>query len=68
MDNMEPNGGNLYKPHTLQIDSGTFWRCKHGLTGYKEGLKWVGCMDCKAEFSAETQKEQTRETLEGRMP
>lgn len=21
---------NLYDPHPLMIDSGTFWRCKHG--------------------------------------
>lgn len=25
-----PNGGNYYKPHPFQIDSGTYWRCAHG--------------------------------------
>ena len=43
---MEPNRGNLYEPHYLQINSGTFWRCKHGSTGYKSGLIWKGCWRC----------------------
>lgn len=24
---------NLYEDHPLMIDSGTFWRCRHGKTG-----------------------------------
>ena len=42
----EPDGGNLYLPHVLQIHSGKFWRCKHGNTGFKEGFEWVGCQEC----------------------
>lgn len=50
---------NLYRPHPFMIDSGTFWRCKHGTTGYgskttKNGRpKWEGCRKCafKAPFS-----------------
>lgn len=33
-DMVAGGGGNLYEPHWLQIDSGTFWRCAHGFTGY----------------------------------
>lgn len=44
---LEPLGGNMYKPHPMQIHSGLFWRCKHGVTGFKEGLEWVGCEGCK---------------------
>lgn len=43
---LEPPGGNLYRPHPLQINSGTFWRCAHNSTGFAEGLKWVGCKPC----------------------
>lgn len=31
---------NLYEPHVLMIDSGTFWRCDHGETG------WYPCPRC----------------------
>lgn len=44
-----PEGGNLYLPHPLQITSGQFWRCAHGTTGFGEGLKWVGCSECRLE-------------------
>jgi len=37
---LEPNGGNFYRPHTLQIHSGRFWRCKHGVAG------WNDCWRC----------------------
>jgi hypothetical protein len=40
------NNDNLYEPHHLMIDSGTFWRCKHGTTGFKSGLVWKGCFRC----------------------
>jgi len=43
---LEPNEGNLYGPHSLQIDSGTFWRCKHGKTGFGKNLSWRGCLRC----------------------
>jgi hypothetical protein len=46
---LEPNGGNLYRPHMMQVDSGTFWRCKHGTTGFASGMEWVGCDQCAAE-------------------
>ena len=43
---------NLYDPHPLMIDSGTFWRCGHGSTGLgytkKGALKVVGCKPCLA--------------------
>jgi hypothetical protein len=35
IDELEPNGGNMFKQHVMMVDSGTFWRCKHGDTGYK---------------------------------
>jgi hypothetical protein len=48
---LEPEGGNVYHPHPFMIDSGTFWRCAHGSTGYGGGdkLKWIGCVKCKAD-------------------
>lgn len=46
---LEAPGGNLYHPHPLMIDSGTFWRCKHGTTGFKGNLEWVGCLECANE-------------------
>jgi len=44
---LEPDGGNLYKPHPLMVHSGQFWRCAHGWTGFIEGLHWEGCPDCE---------------------
>lgn len=29
---LEPDGGNVYRPHKLMVTSGQFWRCAHGLT------------------------------------
>jgi hypothetical protein len=52
---LEPFGGNLYRPHMFQVNSGRFWRCAHGLTGFDEGktgLEWVGCKECEAEDPA----------------
>ncbi len=46
---LEPDGGNLYKPHNLMIHSGQFWRCAHGYTGFGESMKWVGCEECKSD-------------------
>ena len=43
---MEPDGGNLYRPHPLMIHSGQFWRCAHGKTGFGDGMKWIGCKEC----------------------
>lgn len=44
---LEPNGGNLYKAHKLMVHSGQFWRCKHGITGFADGMQWVGCSECE---------------------
>lgn len=49
---------NFYDEHPLMLDSGTFWRCKHGNTGIKPGTgnqppKFIGCRECKAEKEAE---------------
>jgi hypothetical protein len=43
---LEPRGGNLYRPHTLQCNSGEFWRCAHGRTGFGAGMEWIGCDEC----------------------
>lgn len=45
-DMLEPDRGNIYRPHVFQITSGQFWRCKHGLTGFGEGMNWIGCLEC----------------------
>jgi hypothetical protein len=31
------------------VDSGTFWRCKHGRTGLGSGMAWVDCAECAAD-------------------
>lgn len=49
VEDNEPHGGNLYKPHALMVNSGKFWRCAHGSTGYgkgKDGPTWRGCIEC----------------------
>jgi hypothetical protein len=46
---LEAPGGNLYRPHYLQIDSGTFWRCAHGHTGISEDIHSAICWECTAE-------------------
>jgi len=38
---------NLYTEHPLMIDSGTFWRCDHGSTG------WYACVPCGKQFPEE---------------
>lgn len=48
-DHLEPNGGNLYRPHRLMVHSGEFWRCRHGNTGFVGGMEWEGCDECRAE-------------------
>ena len=45
---------NVYKPHPMMIDSGTFWRCDHGSTGYEGDMKFVGCPECKAALGTPT--------------
>lgn len=44
--NLEPTGGNLYRPHKFMVSSGEFWRCKHGTTGFGKGMIWKGCLRC----------------------
>lgn len=44
---INPDGGNLYDPHPLQIHSGRFWRCAHGRTGFKTWQEWEGCEECR---------------------
>ena len=39
---------NVYKPHPMMINSGTFWRCDHGSTGYDGDSNFIGCEECKA--------------------
>ncbi|HVX56958.1 MAG TPA: hypothetical protein VHA37_04450 [Candidatus Saccharimonadales bacterium] len=52
---LEPNGGNLYRPHPLMVNSGLFWRCKHGTTGFDAAAdghdtpEWGGCTKCAQE-------------------
>lgn len=41
-------GNNLYDSHPVMIDSGTFWRCDHGLTGL-EGRECIACLKDKIE-------------------
>lgn len=43
---LEPDGGNFYKPHKLQVHSGQFWRCAHRVTGFGDGMKLIGCDKC----------------------
>ena len=49
MSDKEETGGNMYKPHSIMVTSGQFWRCAHGSTGHGKSLEWVGCDECKAE-------------------
>lgn len=37
---------NFYDDHPLMIDSGTFWRCDHGNTGFASGMDRIGCDKC----------------------
>ena len=46
MNALEPDGGNIYMPHLFMVNSGQFWRCKHGITGFASGMKWEGCFEC----------------------
>lgn len=46
MSQLEPDGGNLYRPHPFLARSGQFWRCEHGTTGFAKGMKWKGCKKC----------------------
>lgn len=44
----KPVINNVYHPHPLMINSGTFWRCDHGTTGYDGDMNFIGCANCKA--------------------
>ncbi len=52
VDGLEPNGGNLYRPHRLMVGQGKFWRCAHGNTGITMGPEpqlaviWNDCERC----------------------
>lgn len=48
-EDLEPAGGNFYNPHPILINSGTFWRCKHGNTGLKSLSEVIGCEECAKE-------------------
>lgn len=44
---LEPDGGNLYRPHMLMVHSGKFWRCEHGKTGMKtDSTDFDDCLEC----------------------
>ena len=45
-------GRNLYLPHPLMVNSGTFWRCAHGTTGLDGNGNWEGCNSCQTEIIA----------------
>lgn len=49
---LEPDGGNVYRPHKLMITSGQFWRCAHGRTGLDGRGAWDGCIYCAKEDPA----------------
>jgi hypothetical protein len=49
----------MYEPHPLMIDSGTFWRCAHGWTGWQHpcwrcgvSYPWRFVIHCGNEISA----------------
>lgn len=37
---------NVYDKHPVLSEPGTFWRCKHGSTGWDWDGEWVGCKKC----------------------
>jgi hypothetical protein len=37
---------NVYDSHPRMNDSGEFWRCEHGRTGFGEGFRRKGCFKC----------------------
>jgi hypothetical protein len=41
LEPLEPTGGCFYKPHMMMVNSGQFWRCKHGYTFVKNN-----CIKC----------------------
>lgn len=43
---LEADGGNLYRPHPFMVNSGQFWRCAHGTTGFDGNMDFKGCMEC----------------------
>ena len=43
---------NLYLPHPMMLNSGTFWRCAHGNTGLDGRGNWEGCNSCQTEILA----------------
>lgn len=46
---LEPNGGNLYRPHIVLIKSGQYWKCQHGKTGIGQ-CAIVQCLRCWVGF------------------
>lgn len=46
---LEPNGGNLYRPHATCLKFNEYWRCKHGKTGL-ETFTIVKCLRCLIGF------------------
>ena len=44
---------NMYDEHPLMINSGAFWRCKHGNTGHDKNLNFIGCEKCKKDKDKE---------------
>ena len=54
---------NLYDPHPMMIDSGTFWRCDHGHTGLMEGGDCAKCLEAKL-FDIETEEIELRHRKE----
>ena len=46
---LEPNGGNLYRPHMTYVRLKEYWRCRHGKTGL-ESHTIVRCLRCYIGF------------------
>lgn len=46
---LEPNGGNLYRPHATFIRFNQYWKCRHGKTGL-ESWSVVRCLRCFVGF------------------
>jgi hypothetical protein len=55
--------GNVYQDHPLMTDSGTFWRCDHGNTGYDRDMKFFGCPECAQVDPGEKFKAAARDVL-----
>jgi hypothetical protein len=42
---LEPNGGNLYRPHMTYVRLKQYWKCRHGKTGLEPHVI-VRCLRC----------------------